>query len=185
MDRRTLLKTATLFLGASVSTSASRALLAGVDLSGAPVTPVLGDVQRQQIAVIAEHIIPETDTPGAIAAGVPDFIHRIVAEWYTPAERTIFLDGLADLDRDSRKRFAAEFLALPAARQIALLEELDAQRWGGVAGDSPFFAKIKELTILGYYTSEVGSRHELAYRPIPGAYRGHAHFGAGDRQQVR
>jgi hypothetical protein len=185
MNRRTLLKTATLVLGASVSGTASRALLADVDLSGLPAHPILDEVQRRQVAVIAELIIPETDTPGAIAAGVPDFIHRIVAEWYTHEERSIFLAGLADLDRDSRERFAAAFLALAAPQQIALLEELDAARWGGIDGDSPFFAKIKELTVLGYYTSEVGSRHELVYRPVPGAYHGHARFGAGSRQEAQ
>jgi Gluconate 2-dehydrogenase subunit 3 len=184
MDRRTLLKTATLFLGASVSASTSRALLADVDLSGLPAVPVLDDVQRRQVAVIAELIIPTTDTPGAIAAGVPDFIHRIVADWYTHEERSIFLNGLADLDRDSRERFAAEFLALAPSQQLALLDELDAARWGGIDGDSPFFAKIKELTILGYYTSEIGSRHELVYRPVPGTYHGHAQLDAHSRQEA-
>jgi len=184
MDRRDLLKSAALMLGASVSSSCSRALLSGADLAQAPTSGVLSDREQQKVAAIAELIIPQTDTAGATEAGVPEFIHRIVAEWYTPFEREVFLTGLRGIDETSRVEFGADFLALPHDRQIRVLESLERTAEGvrGLGGNSPFFAKIKELTVLGYYTSAVGSQQELVYRPVPGAYRGHAHFNASSRQ---
>jgi hypothetical protein len=184
MDRRDLLKTAALVLGASVSNSCSRALLSGAALDTAPAAATLDDEQLRKVAAICEHIIPQTDTCGAIEAGVPTFVHRIVSEWYTPAEREVFLIGLDLVDTVSRAEFGAAFLSLPHEQQVRVLETLETGSAGvrGIGGDSPFFANIKELTVLGYYTSELGSKQELVYRPVPGAYHGSAHFDASARQ---
>jgi hypothetical protein len=178
MDRRHLLKLAALSVGASIAGTCSRALVSGGALDAAPQARVLDDEQLHQIATIAELIIPQTDTPGAIAAGVPEFIHRIVTEWYTEQERTTFMQGLAGVDAESRTRFGSRFLGLSTADQTTVLRVLEAQtRNGGrTPGHGAFFAQIKELTVLGYYTSEIGARAELGYRPVPGAYDGHAHF---------
>ena len=182
------MKTAALLFGASLSSSCSRAIISGAALDGEPALPVLGVEQLQKVAVVAELIVPETDTPGAIAAGVPAFIHRIVAEWYTPAEREVFLDGLVTLDAESRRQLGSSFLALTSADQTAVLRTFETQMRRGVREPGragPFFAKMKELTVLGYYTSEVGSQSELVYRPVPGAYDGHAHFAENSRQWAR
>jgi hypothetical protein len=184
MDRRDLLRTAALLVGASVSNSCSRALLSGAALDTAPATAALDDEQLRTVSVICEHIIPQTDTCGAIEAGVPTFVHRIVAEWYTPAERDVFLRGLSVVDDVSRGEFGAAFLSLTHQQQVRVLEVFETGSAGvrGIGAASPFFAKIKELTVLGYYTSELGSRQELVYRPVPGAYHGSAHFDASTRQ---
>jgi hypothetical protein len=179
MDRRDLLKTAALVLGTSVSSACSRALLSGAPLDGAPSRAMLDDVELHKVSVIAELIIPETDTPGAIAAGVPAFIHRIVAEWHTEEERNRFMLGLRTVDEVARERFGADFLGVEHAQQVNVLQTLEAASRGG---RDPFFGAIKELTVLGYYTSEIGSQHELVYRPVPGAYQGHAHVSGDFRQ---
>jgi len=114
--------------------------------------------QAELLATIAEHILPETDTPGARAVGVHQFIDALVAESYGAEERQRFLAGLAALD-------GRAFLARPAGEQLALLRELDR------AGD-PFFRSLKELTLVGYYTSEIGATRELHHAPVPGRYDG-------------
>jgi hypothetical protein len=184
MDRRDLLRTAALVLGATVSNSCSRALLSGAALDTAPADATLDEEQLRKVAAICELIIPQTDTCGAIEAGVPTFVQSIVSEWYTPAERDVFLIGLDIVDVVSRAEFGAAFLALTHQQQVRVLEVLETGSAGvrGIGADSPFFANIKELTVLGYYTSELGSRQELLYRPVPGAYHGSAHFDPSSRQ---
>lgn len=94
--------------------------------AGAPLR-ALDSRRAEMVATIAEHIIPETDTPGARAAGVEAFIDRILADWYDPDERERFLEGLAGVDARGRTAFGAEFLDLPEDRQVAILEGLDAE----------------------------------------------------------
>ena len=103
MDRRQLLKAAGLMLGTMVSPSCRQALESSVDLTAAPISGRLSEAQLKMIEILTELIIPETDTPGAIAAGVPAFIHQIVVDWYTESERAIFLGGLAAIPNISSR----------------------------------------------------------------------------------
>jgi hypothetical protein len=119
---------------------------------------VLDSDQAELLATIAEHILPETDTPGARAVGVHRFIDAMVAESYGAEERRQFLTGLAAFDDRA-------FLTRSPSDQLALLSELDR------AGD-PFFRSLKDLTLVGYYTSEIGATRELQYAPLPGRYNG-------------
>jgi len=197
MDRRQLLKTAATGLAAMISPSCRQALESGVDLSAMPVGGRLSDVQLEVIAVLAELIIPSTDTPGASEAGVAAFIHQIVVDWYTDAERQIFLEGLAELDAAADRHWSSGFIDLTALQQTQLLSELEPPIEGltqlvlasgmppGASGDLPFYVKLKELTVLGYYTSEVASNTELDYQPVPGHYDGHALFDDRNRQWTR
>jgi len=52
--------------------------------------------------VLTDLIIPETDTPGAKAALVNEFIDVILTEWAIDAERQNFLQGLAGIDNRAR-----------------------------------------------------------------------------------
>jgi gluconate 2-dehydrogenase gamma chain len=81
--------------------------------------------QRATVAAIAERIIPETDTPGARAAGVHDFIELIVAEHYKNDERSSFLRGLGDVDVRSRARFRRDFVEAAPAEQDEILTALE------------------------------------------------------------
>jgi hypothetical protein len=79
----------------------------------------LTDAQRQIVSAVAEHIIPRTSTPGAIDAGVPAFIELMLKDCYKKPEHTSFLKGVNDLAK-------ANFLAQPAAGQVAMLTLLEA-----------------------------------------------------------
>jgi hypothetical protein len=180
MDRRELLSIAALLLGSSVSSSCTRAILSAGDLPRGD--PALFDRNRVlQVSQLSEVIIPQTDTAGAIQAGVPEFIHRVVAQWYTPRERAVFLTGLKLVDAESHAQFGGDFVSATHHQQrIAVLQAFEAKDRN--SRERAFFEQLKELTVLGYYTSEIGSQQELVYRPVPGVYHGHALFGAADRQ---
>ncbi len=158
--------------------------------------------EREMVNILAEMIIPETDTPGASAAGVPDFIDMMVSEWYTPEDRQQFIDGLRNLNHHCMVSFGSGFLDCNIEQQIIALEDSDQNvagtisdgKLGGTServatlyndfalwGEQPlegrlFFDQIKSLTILGYYTSEVGIENELIYDPQPGSYDGSVDF---------
>lgn len=182
MKRRTLLKNSAILLGGIVSSSVTRAVLAGVDGRVAIETPIFTAPQREQCAVLTEIIIPTTDTPGAIEAGVPHFVELMVSDWYTQRERDIFFAGMESLDHYCVENFSRRFLECTADQRIAALEyaEETAQSYQPPEGGSllqaredeetPFFKKIKELTVLGYYTSEIGAKQELTYLPMPMKY---------------
>jgi gluconate 2-dehydrogenase gamma chain len=190
--------------------------------------------QHAMVATIAEHIIPETDTPGARAAEVDRFIDEMLAVHYPAAERELFLAGLAGVDTRALAVGGRGFLESTFGEQRAVLTAIDRETFGsGAAGPSavsadgavdgaaygepddtadaaaddvarpgdagrapappanaggvrwihgevrgperpevPFFRTMKELTIVGYYTSEVGATVELRHEAVPGRYDG-------------
>jgi gluconate 2-dehydrogenase gamma chain len=81
--------------------------------------------QRATVAAMAERIIPETDTPGARAAAVHEFIELIVTEHYKDRERAGFIDGLTNVDARSRSRFGRDFVEVAPAQQDEILTALE------------------------------------------------------------
>lgn len=149
--------------------------------------------QRSMLTDIAEMIIPATDTPGAAIAGVPAFIDHIVSTWFTAGERASFLRGLDELDAFCSSRFSHPFTQCSSQQRTAALSDAEWRSAGyrsgpldtvadAVGGDVPFFARIKAMTVFGYYTSEVGATQELSYNPIPASYDGNYDFAKIGRQ---
>ncbi len=178
MQRRELLKLGALMLGASVSPACSRAVLSDEDLHRD--SDALGDVFGM-VEVLSELILPATDTPGAIEAGVPNFVSNIVTKWYTDAERARFMNGIDRLQAASHARFSAGFVDVTPEQQRQLLDqaarEAEADSTAGMQARStqderPFFLMLRELVVLGYFTSEVGATQALRYNPVPGHYDG-------------
>jgi hypothetical protein len=113
------------------------------------------DEQTGRLLVAAcDGILPASDTPGATAAGVDRFIDRMLAEWYPAPERDAFLAGLRTLDVRSRERHGRDFTEVTAEGQAAILEALDDEAASRDKG-AHWFARLKELTIWGYFTSEI------------------------------
>jgi hypothetical protein len=166
-DRRGLLASASVLLGAEIVAPLARALAAdtvpGFTASQAQFTPE----QRAQVSAISDRIIPTTDTPGAIAAGVPAFIEMMLADWYSPQERDNFMNGLGVIEGHAWIQYEKSFPALTPEQQDAILA-LALQH--GLGGD--FFGHCRQLVILGYYTSEIGCKQERVYVPVPGRYDG-------------
>jgi len=136
---------------------------------------VLDPHQAETVATIAEMIIPATDTPGARAARVPEFIDLMVAEWLADDDRGRFLAGLADVDARSRDLFGTDFVAASEPQRGAILAGLDAEvaalRRAKAKPEKHFFHQIKSLTLYGFYTSEIGAA-ETHVEIIPGSYDG-------------
>ena len=121
------------------------------------------------LVAAVDTIIPATDTPGAVEAGVPQFIDRTLAAWSDPADAARLRTGLADLDARARKAGGAAFAALAPAQRTAVLQAVEAD-----AGDRRphYFPMLRELTTVGYFTSEAGATKALRYDPVPGDFRG-------------
>ena len=148
------------------------------------------DLEQQQTAHrIADLIIPETDTPGAIDAGVGEFIDYVVSTWFDPDEQQRFIAGLADIASRAQVAHNASFVDLPTDQQVQLLQQIEAGEQPAspfsAFGAGEFFAQIKELTVVGYYTSEVGATQERKYVPMPGRYDGYHKYAAVGRQWAK
>jgi hypothetical protein len=135
---------------------------------------------------VAETILPATDSPGAKEAKVGEFMTRIVKDCYTEADQKIFLDGMVKLDDASKKKNGKSFMDSTPEQRHDLLVDLDKEQKDYMAQkkkDDPthYFRMIKELTLWGYFTSEVGAKKALRYVAIPGKYEGCIDYKKGEK----
>lgn len=188
MDRRELLHRASLLLGGAITASAASGILAGcvatpqgMDLSQTtPAGSFFTDAEMATVVAMADQIIPKTDTPGAIDVGVPAFIDRMLSGYYQQRERDIMREGLKLADRDARLLRGVGFAQLTSSEQVALMKRYDQEQYDYTranAGKDPAppphaFRLMKELTILGFCTSEAGATKLMYYNQNPGPYRG-------------
>ncbi len=133
---------------------------------------LLAPDQLALTGVLAELIIPKTETPGALAVGAHRTISRLLQVCLGAKDRQQFVAGLARIDAVARADGGKRFVALTPARQVALLHALDQGRAPFDGDDRRFFMQLKSLTAFAYYTSEVGATRELAYLPVPGGFKG-------------
>ena len=185
MNRRNALSRVAWMVGGTLSAPTIMAFLEGCKSSTdtqSTVFSVTSD-QKQIIEEVAEIIIPKTDTPGAKEAKVGEFIEMMLKDCYYPKEQQSFLKGIDELA-------SKNFLKLTPEEQTTVLTEVEkatftqleqtgkdrsAAKTAGKTFEEPgvpFFRLMKELTLLGYFTSEVGATQALAYVPIPGRYEG-------------
>lgn len=161
MNRREALKRAVLLVGSALSASTLSALNRwGRDM---PVGDLnLTATQRQILAEVAEMILPETDTPGAKSTGVPAFVEMMVNDCYRAPEQNNFTEGLANLEK-------AGFLTQSNAERTTTLQKLEKDTIAGKPhAVAPFWVLMKDLTLLGYFSSEAGIKASFIYEPIPG-----------------
>ena len=176
ISRREALACLTRLAGGALSAPVVSAVLAGCRArpAGDDWTPAVLDAgQLELVGTLVDLIIPRTDTPGAREAGVPAFIDKLLADWVDSADRSRFLAGLATLDDDARRAHGDAFRGLAVDQQRAMLTRLDQEAIRAREDDvdpPPFFAVLKEWTLVGYYTSEAGASRELQWVAAPGRY---------------
>jgi len=242
IPRREAIRRLGLLIGGALSASTVAGLLGGCRAEpGATYTfRALSSDQQALVGRMADLIIPDTDTPGARAAGVPGFIDKMLADWMDEDAKNHFLAGLAEVDARAQREHGSLFMGLADAQQTALVAALDEEAfsWGeeeeggeeeapeeeaaeeAAAGAvqsgtdavqeaaeaevgqpdttaaeetpveeeapaeeeaTPFFNTFKELTVAGYYTSEIGATEELRWSAVPGRFDADIPFADGDR----
>ncbi len=166
VNRRALLLGAVVLLGGAAALSRFNRKSA-TDPSA--IGPAMSAEQFALLEQITEVMIPATDTPGAIAAGVPAFIRKMLAEWASTSTRAELAGVLEAVDKHAWAKFGAAFVELPPERRHAVVRGFDEERMGR---QDPPYGKFKYLVLAGYYLSEIGATQELRYELIPGAWRG-------------
>lgn len=137
--------------------------------------------QDALVAEMTEVIIPTTNTPGAKAAKVNEIIDVILKDCYKEKDQKRFLDGLAHTDDLSRKTYSKTFVSLDNTQRNDIMKKLQeeaAEQRKEMASKppaervTPFFNFIKDLTLTGYFTSEIGATQALEYIAVPGRFQG-------------
>jgi len=208
MDRRDAVKSVAFLLGGALSATTIGVFLEGCNTStDTKGSNLFSAEQDQMITELADIIIPATKTPGAKAAGVGPFISMMVKDCYPKEAQEIFVKGLEDLEARAKKEYGGSFAKISVKEREQLVGKLrdetvaaqKAENEKKVAqpvakpltvplaakdryGDKPnFFAITRDLTLLGYFSSEVGATQAMEYVEIPGRYDGCVDMKPGQR----
>jgi len=173
IDRKEAIKRAGLLLGGVMFAPNILGVLNGCTASPGNWTPTLfSNDQARIVTALADVILPADDSPSASDLGVPKFIETMVNEVYSEVQQREFLEGLDKFADDYRADIQSEFADGNDTDkydftyyQNRLAVEEDPAR-------NPFFLSFKELTLLGYFTTEVGASEVLRYQAVPGSYEG-------------
>ena len=163
LDRRSILRGSVTLAGAAVVLPSFAAL------GGCSSAPVSLEGHLELIAAIAGRIIPPTDTPGAVEAGVPAYIGAIFGKHFTAEQRQEFLDGLDAIVASAKADGVGDFASAPEARQDVVLKKLVAAP--DAAPGKATWQNLHDMTVFGFYTAEVATE-ELAYEELPGRHIG-------------
>ena len=135
---------------------------------------------------IAETILPVTTTPGAIAAQAGQFMTVMINDCYDEKERAIFKKGMITLNELSSENFEGNFMKITLQQRHELLVEVDNEQKKYMKEKKEgepvhYFRMMKELTLLGYFSSEPGCTKAKRYMPVPGKYIGCVDYKKGDK----
>ena len=185
MNRRELLQRVAMLMGGAISAPAVLGILSGCSPKpGASWQPLfLSKEEGAIVEAVADLIIPRTDTPGAREVGVPAFIDVILKDVYPSEDQARFVSGLKDFDAEAQRAHGKAFLELKPEQQLSFLQQqhdaaIAAEKEQSAARDvppsqrqRPFVLMMKELTLLGFFTSQVGATQVLQYEAVPGGFK--------------
>ena len=148
---------------------------------------------------IADTILPATATPGARAAQVGAFMTLVVTDCYTREQQAAFKAGIADVEQRARAQHGHSFREMPAADRLALLVALEREQQSlgqpaalasarGIGASDEVASSMrmfKELTVVGYFTSEIGCTQAQRFVAVPGRYDPCVRYHTGDRAWAR
>ncbi len=179
INRREAIKHMVLMMGGTMV--GANAILTGC----APEEQIEGlDFSEKEIAFldeIGETIIPTTDTPGAKAAGIGAFMVMMVKDTYQKDQQETFINGLNSLRKGFKEETGQDFVEASQRDRTVYLNKL-AQQAKEMKEDAPkYFGMLKDLTILGYFTSEIGATQALRYVESPGRWEPCVDYKKGDR----
>lgn len=169
LTRRDAIKRMAAILGVSL-TSAQVGLLAEANATSQTVAPRFFDEEQfAMLTRIADLIIPETETPGAVGVGAHAFIDMMLAQWASDERKANWIEGLSDIERRAQAAGLESFNTGTEAEQVKLLTALDHEYFERGYEDT-FFSGLKKMVLFAYYSTEQGATVELRYLPVPGDY---------------
>ncbi len=201
MERRELLKMIAVLTGGVVI---------GGDVFLAGCTPKTADASVFSVKNIAlldevgETIIPTTTTPGAKATKIGEFMKTMITDCYTEDQQKVFAEGIAGLNEACTKANGKSFIDCTAdqCKSFLIALEKEAKEYNKqkdekekaavekamvehnpdfVPAPSHYYTMIKQLTLFGYFSSEIGSKQALRHLPVPGKYDGAYPYKKGDK----
>ncbi|HEU4472133.1 MAG TPA: gluconate 2-dehydrogenase subunit 3 family protein [Flavisolibacter sp.] len=206
MERREAVKYISLLLGGAVVGASS--FLTGCK-SKTGEAKSFSPEQIACLDEIAETILPATSTPGAKAARVGQFMTVMINDCYEASDQQTFMDGMRNINEESEKRFGKDFMSSTPQQRTELLTALDREardhqhklndfnakedqkekeeiargntKYVKNRMSPHYFSMMKQLTLLGYFTSEVGAKQALRHNPVPGRFEGCIPYKKGDR----
>lgn len=183
LRRRALLQHALVLVGAAATTGISAEALA---YGAKEPKRHLAKSAFATLSAACDTLIPATDTPGALAAGVPQTFDALIENWASPATRELVSGALVRLDAAAKAQTGKSFAKLPTAQRATFLAEYDKAALKpvppppGAKPAHPFaplvsvadngWHRVKDLTITLYYMSEIGLTQELVYEHVPGEW---------------
>ncbi len=204
ITRREAIQSVAALLGGAALTGGDRLLAFSFDAAALEQATAkgVGSFSAADVALldeIAETILPETSTPGAKAARTGAFMALMATDVYTPQNRDVFADGLRKVDGATKSAHGVTFMQASPAHRLSVLQSLDREQKAVMdarrpepsrrapapasSADEPphFFRLMKELALLGYFTSEVGCTRAMRYAESPGRFDPCAPHQPGDR----
>lgn len=173
IDRKEAIKRAGLLLGGVVFAPNILGVLNGCTATPGDWTPTLfSSNQARIVTALADVILPADDTPAASELGVPEFIETMVNEVYSEAQKREFIEGLDRFSTDYRAEIQAEYFDGNDTDKYDFTYHQNRLAVEEDPASNPFILTFKELTLLGYFTTEVGASEVLRYEPVPGVYDG-------------
>ena len=206
MNRREAIQRVAMILGGTVI--GANLFLEGCTRSASKdVETLFGDKTVDLIGDLADAILPPTSTPGAKEAGVGSFIPVMVRDCYTEEQQKVFLDGINQIDAKAKEIKGKSFAELSLEERTSLAAALDKEAtdfnneqnekvkeereknklkqnepYRDVPSPTPhWFTLFKQLTLTGYFNSELGLTKALRYVKIPGKYDGNYPYKKGDK----
>ncbi len=192
VDRRKFLQCAAIALGGSLSAACRDAVLNHDPEQPLRVaTSALTDDQVSSISALVDRIIPATSTPGATDVGVHEFVEFMLTEGYGESQVEIFLDGLTRLNDLATEATGSRFSAASPEVQDSILSAIEAEELAAAGSsfaalfaadqDRPFFSLAKELTIVGYFTSEQVATNQFSFSHAAGYFDGCVDLDSGQK----
>ncbi len=201
MERRELLKMIAVLTGGALI--GGDVFMSGCKTSAKKGTGLLSADDMALLDEVGDTIIPTTDTPGAKAAKVGEFMNVYVTDCYRADQQKAFTEGLVTLNKACDKQFGKDFTKLSAAERTSFLTALEkeAKDYNQQITDKEkpareqakkelkefygaplhYYTMIKQLTLMGYFTSEIGMTKALRLLPVPGKYDGAYPYKKGDK----
>jgi hypothetical protein len=187
MNRRELIKHIALLTGAAVA--GSELFLAGCKNVDQPAAAGFSEKDISFFDEVAETILPRTDTPGAKDAETGKFMASYSMDCYDEKQLKTLKNGIAAVNEAAKKKYGNEFIQINPSQRLELLRDIDAEAKAYNSKQDKdqqphYFTLMKQMVLLGFFTSQPGATKVLRYVPVPGKYLGCVDYKEGETSWV-